>query len=78
MIYLYTHNDDIVFKGIENYKGIKIKSVEASMDEIDDIVDKFEHDVTKGLPLEDLEDFNKFMKDTIGETVSKVSTSKRL
>lgn len=78
VIYLYTHNDDIVFKGIDTFKGIKIKSVESSMDEIEDLVEKFEHDSSKGLPAQDIDEFLKFVKDSIGSSVAKVVCSKRL
>lgn len=45
---------------------------------MEDLVNKFEHDTTKGVPAEDLPQLLKFLKDSIGNDVSKVVASKRL
>lgn len=78
VVYLFSHNDDLLFRGIDNYKGLKLKSIDSSIEEIEDIITKVEHDTHKGLPAEDVNDLLKFIKDSIGNSVTKVLSSKRL
>lgn len=77
VVYLYSHNDDLLMRGIESYKGFKIKSVDSSIDEVEELGEKFEHK-SDGLPPAELDEFMKFVKDAIGSGVARVTTSKRL
>jgi len=64
-------------RGIESYKGFKIKSVDSSIDEVEELGEKFEHK-SDGLPPAELDEFMKFVKDAIGSGVARVTASKRL
>jgi len=74
---LYSHNDDLLMRGIESFKGFKIKSIDSSIDEVEELVDQFEH-TADGLPPAETDECLKFIKDAIGSGVSRVVTSKRL
>lgn len=48
------------------------------MEEIDDLIDKIDHDTDKGVPKSEIDDLLRFIKTTLGKEVSNVKSSQRL
>ena len=65
VLYLTLHVDEMVFRGLNSYKGFNFVNIETNFDEIAKDIKNIEHDKESGLPEEDVTNFCLWVKVTI-------------